>query len=86
MKDHLSQAIEIFNSCNGHRITENVISPAQRHTREVNLDYIPLNKAEKEVFHLIAEKFLWIMKRARPDLEPSVSFLCNRVSKLDEDN
>ena len=38
------------------------------------------------MFHLVVAKLLWIMKRARPDLETSVSFLWTRVMKSDNDD
>ena len=41
---------------------------------------------EKETFHSIVSKLLWIMKRARSDLETAISYLCTRVAKSDEDD
>ena len=39
-----------------------------------------------QLFHLLVEKILFIMKRSTPDLETAVSFLMNRVSKNNVDN
>ena len=52
----------------------------------MNLNRVRLGKAKSDSFHSIVQKLLWIMKRVRPDLETSVSCLCTRVSKSDEDD
>ena len=39
-----------------------------------------------EIFHSITAKLLYIMKRARPDIETTVAYLCTRVSKSNEDD
>jgi len=39
-----------------------------------------LDKEKSEVFHSVVAKLLYIMKRTRPDLEPTVAFLSTRVS------
>lgn len=56
------------------------------HLMSVNPDEILLDKEKKETFHSIVAKLLWIMKRTRPDLETSITFLCTRVTKSDEDD
>ena len=61
-------------------------SPAQKHLRIVDEQCPALSDEKKKVFHTIVAKILWIMKRARPDLETAVSFLCTRVTKSDEDD
>ena len=38
-----------------------------------------LDESKKEFFHTITAKLLYIMKRARPDIELAVFFLCTRV-------
>ena len=86
MKDQLVEAIDMFTQIEGEEITEEVTSPAQNHLRDVNPNGFPINKAKSESFHSIVAKLLWIMKRARPDLETAVSFICTRVSKSDGDD
>ena len=44
----------------------------------------PLDEDRKEIFHSVVAKLLYITKRARPDIEPSVAFLCTRVSRSSE--
>ena len=70
----------------GQDIEETVTSPAQKHLRGVNTDYKPLSNEKKDNTHSIVAILLWIMKRARPNLETAVGLLCTRVSKSDEDD
>ena len=86
MKDQLQEAIDMFVLNEGSKVIEEVTSPARPRLRDVNPEGIPLSEHKKDDFHSIAAKLLWIMKRARPDLETAISFLCTRVSKSDEDN
>ena len=39
-----------------------------------------LGEKESEVFHTVVAKLLHVCKRARPDIEPVVAYLCTRVS------
>ena len=86
MKSQLENVIDLFNEADGNKVTEVVTSPAQRHLREVNPECNPLSTKKSQSFHTIVQTLLWIMKRARPDLETAVGFLCTRVSKSDEDD
>ncbi len=38
-----------------------------------------INKEDAELFHSIVQKLMYICKRARPDLEPVLSYLSTRV-------
>ena len=40
-----------------------------------------LDSKKAEVFHHIVAKLLFVAERARIDIEPTVLFLCTRVSK-----
>ena len=40
-----------------------------------------LSQNESDHFHSVVQKLLYICKRARPDIEPAVSYLCTRVSE-----
>ena len=86
MKDQLLNMIDMFACAEGQDIEEIVTSPAQKHLRDVKPDYKPLSNEKQESFHSIVATLLWIMKRARSDLETSVEFLCTRVSKSDEND
>ena len=63
-----------------------VTSPAQHRLFQVNQDANPLDKNKKEIFHSATAKLLYIVKRARPDLETLVSFITMRVTKSDVDD
>ena len=74
MKEKLSEAIEAF----GENIYEKVTTPASSHLFIVNEQSQQLYEEKREVSHLVVEKLLFIMRRARPDLETEISFLCRR--------
>ena len=41
----------------------------------------PLDKDKAEQFHTFVAKGLFLCMRARPDIQPAISFLCTRVQK-----
>ena len=86
MKDQLQEAIDMFIRSDGDEAIEVVTSPATRRLREVDPNCEPLSEDKKDAFHSIVAKLLWIMKRARPDLETAISYLCTRVTKSDIDD
>ena len=82
MEDQLMEAIELF----GEKFEERVTSPAQHHLLQVNEDAEPLDKNKREIFHSVTDKILYLVKRARPNLETLMSFLTMRVTKSDVDD
>ena len=78
MKHQLNEAIDMF-KCEHGNLENRYTSPAGHQLFNVNEDAILLNGKRKELFHTITAKLLYIMKRARPDIELAVSFLCTRV-------
>ena len=44
-----------------------------------------LDGENREIFHSLVAKISNIMRRAIPDLEIAIPFLCRRVSKIDVD-
>ena len=80
MKDYLEEAIEE----SGLDISKSVSTPANRTLFEVNEASEPLGKAQREVFHSITAKLLYVSIRARVDLLLPIVFLCTRVSKSTE--
>jgi hypothetical protein len=82
MIDQLKEAIELF----GEDVDERVTSPATKNLFVVDEKSEQLNDAKSEIFHSVVAKLLFIMKRSRPDLEPTISFLMKRVSKSDVDD
>ena len=47
---------------------------------------VELNEEKSELFHSIVAKLLYERKRARPDVETVVAYICTRVSKSTEDD
>ena len=82
MKEDLEKVIEDFSE----EIHANVSSPANKHLFKVNESAERLNQEKSDEFHSTTAKLLYYMKRARPDIETAIAFLCTRVSKSDVDN
>ena len=62
-------------------------TPAAKHLFEVN-DENPkyLEPERKQIFHHNVAKLLFLSKRARPDIQTAVAFLCTRVQRPDLDD
>ena len=82
MQDQIQEAIAAF----GEKLMGRVTSPSARHLMTVNDDAKKLVGKQKDVFHSVTAKLLFIEKRARPDIEPTIAYLCTRVDKSDEDD
>ena len=63
-----------------------VATPASSHLFKVNDDAEKLSNTMSEMFHHNTAKLLFLRKRARPDIQPSVAFLCARVTASDVDD
>ena len=61
-------------------------TPAGSHLFQVNEDATKLDEEKAQVFHHIVAKSLFLCKRARPDVQTPVAFLCTRVKQPDEDD
>ena len=61
-------------------------TPAADHLFRVSDHPKLLLKDEAEFFHSTVAKLLFISKRARPDIQTAVSFLCTRVTRPDDDD
>ena len=55
------------------------VTPAVSELFTVNLTHQNLDTPTSELFHHIVAQFLYIAKRARPDIQVAVVFLCKRV-------
>ena len=82
MIEQLNEAIEAF----GEVITGTAATPSKPYLFSVREDVELLNKEKSEIFHSVVMKLLYVMKRARPDLETTVAFLSTRVSRSTIDN
>ena len=56
------------------------VTPAISELFTVNLTHQKLDTPTADLFHRIVAMFLYVAKRARPDLQVAVAFLCKRVS------
>ena len=76
MQEQVQEAINWGNSQGGCKPP----NPAtgQLFTRDPKSD--PLSTKDSDLFHSIVQKLLYICKRARPDIEPAISYLCTRVT------
>ena len=72
---HIEEALEDF----GEEIDADAVNPAKSKLFIISNDSEKLSEAKADIFHSITAKLLWVGKRARPDLETAVSFLCTRV-------
>ena len=63
-----------------------VTSPAADHLRDVDPDAEKLGEEKAQTFHTITARTLFCGKRARPDLLPTVVFLCTRIKGPDVDD
>jgi hypothetical protein len=61
-------------------------TPAANHLFVVNNNQTKLDEQKAQFFHTYMAKTLLVCKRARPDLQTVVAFLCTRVKEPDEDN
>ena len=76
MIDQLNEAVTAF----GEVINKTAATASKPYLFNVREDAELLDKEKSEVFHSVVAKLLYIMKRTRPDLEPTVAFLSTRVS------
>jgi hypothetical protein len=65
----------------GHAAT-----PAANHLFQVNDKAEKLDDEKSEKFHHLTAKLLYLSKRARPDLQTAVAFLCKRVNQPNVDD
>ena len=77
MEDQLMEVLEMF----GEKVDDTVSTPADKNLFTTYDNSGQLSNEKSEVFHSVTAKLLFIMKRARPDIETSVSYLMTRVSK-----
>jgi hypothetical protein len=82
MSDYIKEAIEMFpEDCE-----KGATSPAALHLFKTNPDGILLSKIDRELFHSIVAKLLYVGKKARPDILVAIAFLTSRVTCADADD
>ena len=79
MEQYLEESIAAF----PEEITRSSRTPAKGDLFNEDSDdeRVKLNSTEAEVFHHIVAKVLYVAKRARPDIDLVISFLCTRVAE-----
>ena len=83
MYDYVNQIIESLPK----EMQGTAVSPAGDHLFKVNNENgVKLNNEQKNMFHHYTAQLLFIAKRARPDLQTAVAFLCTRVHDPDQDD
>lgn len=83
MKHYVDKVIKEFPDPLRKKI---ISTPANAQLFEVRSSTANLYPGKKQKFHRIVAQLLYILKRARPDLEPTVPFLTTRVSDPDKDD
>jgi hypothetical protein len=82
MNDYVENLLdEIPEDMPGHAAT-----PAANHLFRINDKAEKLNEKDSEKYHHLTAKLLYLSKRARPDLQTAVAFLCKRVKQPDVDD
>ena len=61
-------------------------TPAADHLFSVSDSGVLISSELAKLFHQITAKLLFLAKRARPDIQLPVAFLCTRVQQPDEDD
>lgn len=61
-------------------------TPAATYLFDVNEECDKLDQRRSEIFHHTVAKMLFLCKRARPDIQTAVAFLCTRVKAPDKDD
>jgi hypothetical protein len=61
-------------------------NPASDHLFKVNEECDKLNPETNDFFHRTVARLLFASKRARPDLQTAMAFLCTRVTSSDNDD
>ena len=77
MKYYVKNMIKDF----GLPINREYKNPASDNLFKVNNKCPTLHKEKAELFHTTVAKALFLSKRSRPDIQPTVAFLCTRVQK-----
>jgi Reverse transcriptase (RNA-dependent DNA polymerase) len=61
-------------------------TPAAEHLLKVDKDAQALDQGDSEIYHSTTAKILFLCKRARPDVQTAMAFLCTRVMSPDVDD
>ena len=76
MRDQIKEIIDDF----PEEISGQVSSPAAKHLYDIDETKDVLDDVKRDIFHSTTAKLLYLEKRARPDIEPTIAFLTTRVN------
>jgi len=83
---YLKGMFEEFEQLTGKKLDRTYTSPGAKWLMTVDEKAKPLDAKKAEFYASFVVKVLWVMKRGRPDIEPTVSFVCTRVKGPDRDD
>ena len=87
--DYLKNMIEEFEeiiSQYGETLDRQYPHPAAKWLFTIKPDSKPLEESKGDVYRSFVAKLLWVEKRSRPDIEPTVSFLSTQVKLPTKDD
>ncbi|WP_371070108.1 hypothetical protein, partial [Salmonella enterica] len=64
-----------------HNTESKYKSPASENLFHINPSSEKLEKVDREEFHTTVAQGLFLAKRARPDIQTTIAFLCTRVKE-----
>ena len=82
MKGYIKEAIAEFRG----DISRTAATPAKKDLFMIDDASGPLTLADREIFHSIVAKLLYVSKRGRLDIQLAIAFLCTRVSCSTEED
>ena len=82
MIEELEEALIPFNE----NLDRKYPHPAAKWLLTTNTDVKALDEPRSDIYRKFVAKLIWVMKRGRPDVEPTISFLCTRVKGPDKDD
>ena len=82
MIEELEEALKPY----GENLDRDYPHPAAKWLFTVKADTDKLLEEKADIYRKFVAKLIWVMKRGRPDVEPTVSFLSTRVKGPDKDD
>ena len=86
MQDYIDKMLQEFPYMDQVNKVKKVSTPAADYLFSINPQAEKLSNELKDEFHTTVAKGLFLCKRARPDLQPTIPFLCTRVKNPDVDD
>jgi len=83
MKEYIDKILSEFPYMEEVKQLKPVSTPAAEHLFVTSTKAEKLDRKKKEAFHTTVAQTLFLTKRPRPDLQPTVPFLCTRVKDPD---